>query len=270
MVGHGTIEVAKTVLEVADVAWTAMECCHHHRHDEHVAAGEHNNTEEEEEELESLRSENRRLRNLLEQNLKLLQNISESPCLLQDCPPDLYNRLVATIDSKKFLTQLKSLHHESVDGTGCKFPFKEASGDDLQSAEILINVDLEEPSWWVWVTDEMVPRNVEELSGIDNENYVIVSEEHVVDGVANFMAGCILSNPKAQSLTPEELQISLTKAFGGMNKLEKMFHVWHAGKMFYTLSTWGLALAGLYRTRAILRIAAMGIHTTSKVVLGAL
>uniref|UniRef100_A0A5B6YHR8 RRP15-like protein n=1 Tax=Davidia involucrata TaxID=16924 RepID=A0A5B6YHR8_DAVIN len=268
MVGRGTIEVAKTVLEVADVAWTAVERCHHH--DEHEAAGERKNTSSEGEELESLRSENRRLRNLLEQNLKLLQKLSESPCLLQDCPPDLYARLAATVHSKKFLTQLKSLHHESVDGTGCKFPFKEASGADLQSAEVLINVDPEEPSWWVWVTDEMVPRNVEELSGIDNENYVIVSEEHVVDGVANFMARCILSNPKAQSLTPEELQISLTKAFGGMNKLEKMLHVWHAGKMFYTLSTWGLALAGLYRTRAILRIAAMGIHTTSKVVLGAL
>ncbi|KAA8546398.1 hypothetical protein F0562_002863 [Nyssa sinensis] len=266
MVGHGTIEVAKTVLEVADVAWTAMECCNHHHHDEHGAAGE----EKEEEELESLRSENRRLRNLLEQNLKLLQNISESPCLSQDCPPDLHNRLVATIDSEKFLAQLKSLHQESVDGNNCKFPFKEASGADLQSAEILINVDQEEPSRWVWVTDEMVPRNVEELSGIDNENYVIVSEEHVVDGIANFMAKCILSNPKAESLTPEELQKALTKELGGMNKLEKMLHVWHAGKMFYTLSTWGLALTGLYRSRAILRIAAMGLHTTSKVVLRAL
>lgn len=73
-------------------------------------------------------------------------------------------------------------------------------GDDFQSAEILINVDQEEPSWWVWVTDDMVPSNVEERSGIDNENYVVISEEHVVDGVANFMARCILSNSKGQLL----------------------------------------------------------------------
>ncbi|KAA8538487.1 hypothetical protein F0562_028142 [Nyssa sinensis] len=269
MVGRGTIEVAKTVLEVADVAWTAVECCHNHHHDEYEAAGERN-TLSGDEELETLRSENRRLRNLLEENLNLLRNMSESPCLLQDCPPDLYARLVDTFHSKKFLTQLKSLQRESLDGTGCKFPFNEASGADLQSAEVLINVDLGEPSWWVWVTEEMVPSNVEEWSGIDNENYVVVSEEHVVDGVANFMARCILSNPKAQSLTPEELQETLTKALGGMNKLEKMLHVWHAGMMFYTLSTWGLALAGLYQSRAILRIAAMGVHTTSKAVLRAL
>lgn len=48
------------------------------------------------------------------------------------------------------------------------------------------------------MTDEMVPSNVEEWSGIDDESYVVVSEEHVVDGVANFMAKCIFSNPKAQ------------------------------------------------------------------------
>lgn len=68
----------------------------------------------------------------------------------------------------------------------------------MHSAEILIQVDSEEPSWWVWVTDEMVASKVEEWSGIDNEHYVVVSEEHVVDGVANFMARCIMSNPKAQ------------------------------------------------------------------------
>lgn len=68
----------------------------------------------------------------------------------------------------------------------------------MHLAGILVNIDQEEPSWWVWVTDEMVPSNVEEWSGIDDENYVVVSEEHVVDGVANFMAKCVLSNPKAQ------------------------------------------------------------------------
>ena len=36
----------------------------------------------------------------------------------------LHDRLVAIVDSDKFLTQLKSLHDESVD----EFPFKEASG----------------------------------------------------------------------------------------------------------------------------------------------
>ena len=66
---------------------------------------------------------------------------------------------------------------------------------DYRSADILINVDSQEPSWWVWVTEEM--DNVEEWSGIDDESYLVIGEDHVVDGVANFMARCILSNPKA-------------------------------------------------------------------------
>ncbi|KAE8077438.1 hypothetical protein FH972_016003 [Carpinus fangiana] len=270
MGGHGAIEVAKTVLEVADVAWTAMECRHHHQTSHEQEGGPESKCASSEDELEALRSENRRLRNLLEQNLKLLQDLSESPCLFNDCPPDLYVRLVATVDSKHFLTRLKSLQQASANGTSYEFPFKEATGDDLHSAEILIKVDNEEPSWWVWVTDEMVPGKVEEWSGIDNENYVVVSEEHVVDGVANFMARCIISNSKARNLTPEELQKTLGKALGDVSKLEKVLNIWHAGKLFYALSTWGLALAGLYRGRAVLKLAAMGVHSTSKVVLRAL
>ncbi|XP_002513794.2 uncharacterized protein LOC8274107 [Ricinus communis] len=266
MKGHGAIEAAKTVIEVADVAWKAMEFTHHHQlhngdhedHTKHVSIDE---------ELESLRSENRRLKNQLEQNLKLLQNLSESPCLLNDCPPDLYTRLVATVDSENFMERLKSLQQASANKTSIEFPFKEPSGNDIHSAEILINVSHEEPSWWVWVTDEMVPSNVEERSGIDDENYVVVTEEHVVDGVANFMAKCILSNPKAQDMAPEELQKILAKALEGVSKLEKVLDIWHAGQLFYTLATWGLALWGLYRSRAVLKLAAKGVHTTSKAVL---
>ncbi|KAL9449820.1 hypothetical protein AB3S75_011699 [Citrus x aurantiifolia] len=279
MGGHEAMEVAKTVLEVADVAWTAVECCHHlHGHQHHNHHHDDKSVDDDQtetkpisgEELESLKSENHRLRKLLEQNLKLLQNLSESPCLINDCPPDLHARLVATVDSEEFLTQLKSLHDKSVDGTGIMFPFKEATGDDVRAAGILVNIDQEEPSWWVWVTDEMVPSNVEEWSGIDDENYVVVSEEHVIDGVANFMAKCVLSNPKAQNMTPEELQKTLAKALGSMSKVEKILNIWHGGKMFYCLSTWGLALAGFYRSRTVLRLAAMGVQTTSKVVLRAL
>lgn len=97
--GHVPTEVAKTVLEVADVAWTALESCHHHYRDHDAAA---NPNPSDEKELESLRSENRRLRDLLQQNLNLLQNLSESPCLLQDCPSDV-RKLVSYIYEIIFL-----------------------------------------------------------------------------------------------------------------------------------------------------------------------
>lgn len=37
---------------------------------------------------------------------------------------------------------------------------------------------------------------------------------------------------------------ALGKALADVSKLEKMLNIWHAGKLFYALSTWGLALAG--------------------------
>ncbi|XP_022141420.1 uncharacterized protein LOC111011829 [Momordica charantia] len=267
MKGHGALEVAKTVVEIADVAWTAVESCNHHRHSEHAA----NCAPAEEEGLEALRLENRRLRNLLEKNLDLLQNLSESHCLLKDCPPDLYARLVATVDSEKFLNEIKSLNEASKDGISYEFPFREATGADSHTADILVNVSREAPSWWIWVTEDMVPSKVEEWSGIDDESYVIVSEEHVVDAVAHFMARCIMSNPKTRNVTPEVLQKTLAKALNSMgSKMEKMFEIWHAGLLFYTLSTWGLALAGLYQGRAMLKLAATGVHHTSKAVMNVL
>ncbi|KAL9229130.1 hypothetical protein vseg_004631 [Gypsophila vaccaria] len=268
---HEAVEVAKTVLEVAELAWSAVEHLHHHQHtnpnsqchrgDVHALSDE---------EVDDLRRENRKLTELLEQNLKLLQNLSSSPCFDNDCPPDLHERIVAAVDSEKFLTRLQSLRDGSANGKVNESPFKEPTGEDLEAAEILINVDQEEPSWWVWVTDAMVHGTEEARSEIDNESYVVVCEEHVVDGVANFLARCIVSNPQLQKLTPEQLQKTLTKSLGGINKIEKMLTIWHAGKMFCALATWGLALAGLYQSRTVLKLAAHGVHTTSKLVLKAL
>ncbi|KAL0360230.1 UNVERIFIED_CONTAM: hypothetical protein Sradi_3707500 [Sesamum radiatum] len=259
------MEVAKTVLEVADVAWAAVECCHRHGH--HATLPSVPEIRERgESDMEALRSENERLRQLLEKNLTLLQEMSSSSTLLQNCPSDLHDRLLESVNSESFLNELESIREKSTSN----FPFDEPSGADLEKAEVLINVDHEEPSWWVWVSEDMVPGNIEEKSGIDNENYVIVSEEHVVDGVANFMARCILANPKAQNLTPLELQKALMKALGGMNKVEKMLNIWHAGKLFYSLATWGLALASLYQGRAILRLATLGVHHSSKLAIKAL
>ncbi|PIA47346.1 hypothetical protein AQUCO_01400191v1, partial [Aquilegia coerulea] len=261
---HEGIGMVETVLEVADVAWNAMEIRQRH-HKQNEDQSDVNK------EIESLRVENCRLRKILEENLQLLQRLSESSSLSDDdCPSGLYTRLAEAVDSTAFLSQLQTLHESSINESNNQFPFRKATGTDLNSAEILVNVGLKEPSLWVWVTHEKVSPGAEELSGIDGEGYVIVNEELVVDGVANFIAKCILSNPKSKCLTPEELQKTVAKALHSMNKLERMFSIWHAGKMFYALATWGLTLAGLYRHRALVGVAAKGIGTAGKFIMKAL
>lgn len=70
-------------------------------------------------------------------------------------------------------------------------------GIEENGGDVSINVD-GELSWWVWVTEKLDPQNLEEPSGIDNENYVIISEENVIDGIASFIARCILENPESK------------------------------------------------------------------------
>ncbi|KAL0314306.1 UNVERIFIED_CONTAM: hypothetical protein Sangu_2275000 [Sesamum angustifolium] len=223
------MEVAKTVLEVADVAWAAVECCHRHAHHETLPSvpeiGERGECD-------------------METSLVLYcVSYVLSFLFFRDLFSfmQLHDRLLEAVNSESFLDELESIREKSTSS----FPFDEPSGTDLEKAEGLINVDHEEPSWWVWVSEDMVPRNMEEKIGIDNENYVI-------------------------NLTPLELQKGLIKALGGMNKVEKMLNIWHAGKFFYSLATWGLALASLYQGRAILRLATLGVHNSSKLALKAL
>ncbi|KAF6157981.1 hypothetical protein GIB67_015297 [Kingdonia uniflora] len=109
----------------------------------------------------------------------------------------LYKHLSSAVDSTTFWTQLESLQKASLGTPHNNFPFKQATGADLQSFETLVNEGSKEPSWWVWVTDENVPSSIEEWSGIDNDGYLIVSEEHA----------CTLDNhlgpamPSAQSVS---------------------------------------------------------------------
>jgi hypothetical protein len=51
---------------------------------------------------------------------------------------------------------------------------------------------------WVFVACNTDDANLEEISGIDDENYVIINEEDIVDGLATFVARCILEDPKSK------------------------------------------------------------------------
>ncbi|KAJ3702898.1 hypothetical protein LUZ61_006603 [Rhynchospora tenuis] len=256
MVGaHGAIpmEVVGTMIEVADVAWHALE------HRKHRVKASSEPEVGEEEELEMLRSENLRLKAQLADNLEVLQSIYKAPSVSKDCPPDLYERLIASVDSANYLKKLESLHEESV-----AEPTK--PGSEEHSGDVSINVD-GELSWWVWVTEKLDLQNLEEPSGIDNDNYVIISEENVIDGIACFIARCILENPESKTLSPQELHKAVTRAIAGIKERMNWKNIWEAGKVIYSLSTWGIFLAGLYRQRAMVKVAAKGVAATSKFVM---
>lgn len=51
-----------------------------------------------------------------------------SSCIFEPYKCQLYARLVATVDSEKFLNEIKSLNEASKDGISYEFPFREATG----------------------------------------------------------------------------------------------------------------------------------------------
>lgn len=81
MVGHGhalPLEVVGTMIEMADVAWNALE----HRRERKAIA-------DDEEEISHLKSENERLKEVLAENLAILQKLSQNSDLVRDCPSDV-------------------------------------------------------------------------------------------------------------------------------------------------------------------------------------
>lgn len=261
MVGHGhqiPLEVVGTMIEMADVAWNAIE---HRKERKVVPKGD--------EEVARIRSENHRLKTLLADNLSILQGISQASSLSKDCPPDLYARLLAVVDTPNFLSTLESLNQELESRTdGNLLCTKDQDVQDVQ--DVLINGGEGNPNLWVLVKHDTEPDRMEEASGIDDENYVVISEENVVDGIGSFIGRCILENPKSKAMSPQELQKAVTKALGDIRSWGKFKNVWEAGKFIYALSIWGIFLAGLYRHRAIVKAAAKGASSSAKFVLNAL
>jgi hypothetical protein len=89
MVGtHGAIpmEVVGTMIEMADVAWHALD---HRKHRVKASPEKSPAAAMPEEELERLRSENLRLKSQLADNLAVLQSIYKVPSFSKDCPTDV-------------------------------------------------------------------------------------------------------------------------------------------------------------------------------------
>jgi hypothetical protein len=61
---------------------------------------------------------------------------------------------------------------------------------------------------WVLVSCDTAGGNMEEISGIDDENYVMVNEDDIVDAIATFVARCILEDPKSKVFYVQKFEIS--------------------------------------------------------------
>ncbi|CAM6090020.1 unnamed protein product [Calypogeia fissa] len=259
---HGEgLEVAVAVVEVADVAWEALE----RRHAHSAAVIEHEQKFwEEKDELARQHEENRRLRELLQEYQRALEHMQmkgggggeveiektggSGESLNSDT--ELYVRLKEKVDSPEFLAKL-------------------AGGNEAPKSPDRMEINVaDDPSSWLWVTDhDLIERDTKfEQDGLGSDGYLIITHDDIVDGIASFMARYISSMPQTKGMTPQELQKAISQAFTDLEKKGRLRVLWNCGKFMYTATSWGATAVGLYRNPVIVRAAMMAVWTSCCVV----
>ena len=70
------------------------------------------------------------------------------------------------------------------------FPFGAFIEPEVEIGDIPDKMGNGKKGSWVLVASDTAGANLEEISGIDDESYVIINEDDIVDGIATFVATC--------------------------------------------------------------------------------
>ncbi|GER26126.1 hypothetical protein STAS_01756 [Striga asiatica] len=122
----------------------------------------------------------------------------------------------------------------------------------------------EEGSSWDMVSknDLWEGGNVE----LDPEDYVLVGQEDIMDGIASFMAAYLLSLKQTKDLTPNQLQAALCKTFSVKKRKGKLRKAWDGSKVVYNVASWGATAIGIYQNPALFRAASTAFWTSCHVI----
>lgn len=100
----------------------------------------------------------------------------------------------------------------------------------------------------------------------DEEDYVLVRQDDIVDGIACFMAAYLLSLKKTKDLSPSQLQDALSKTFSVKKKKGKLRKAWDGSKVIYNVASWGATAIGIYQNPVILSAATKAFWTSCQVI----
>ncbi|KAI4337615.1 hypothetical protein L6164_016007 [Bauhinia variegata] len=100
----------------------------------------------------------------------------------------------------------------------------------------------------------------------DQEDYVLVRQEDIVEGIACFMAAYLLSLKETKDLTPNQLQSALSKTFSVKKKKGKLRKAWDGSKVIYNVASWGATAIGIYQNPVILSAATKAFWTSCHVI----
>ncbi|KAK3030732.1 hypothetical protein RJ639_036536 [Escallonia herrerae] len=137
--------------------------------------------------------------------------------------------------------------------------------EKLESAQVSVPQNMaEEGSSWDLVSENDLWEggNVK----VEEEDYVLVRQEDIVEGIACFMAAYLLSLKQTKDLTPNQLQDALSKTFSLKKKKGKLRKAWDGSKVIYNVASWGATAIGIYQNPALLRAASAAFWTSCHVI----
>ncbi|CAL8997491.1 unnamed protein product [Prunus brigantina] len=126
------------------------------------------------------------------------------------------------------------------------------------------NMAAEEGSSWDLVNENDLWED--EDSDLGEEDYVLVRQEDIVEGIACFMAAYLLSLKQTKELTPNQLQDALSKTFSVRKKKGKLRKAWDGSKVIYNVASWGATAIGIYQNPVIVRAATKAFWTSCQVI----
>ncbi|XP_030935738.1 uncharacterized protein LOC115960878 isoform X1 [Quercus lobata] len=137
--------------------------------------------------------------------------------------------------------------------------------EKLESAQATVpqNMAEEGNSWDVVDKNDLWERESDES---EQEDYVLVKQEDIVEGIACFMAAYLLSLKQTKDLTPNQLQDALSKTFSVKKKKGKLRKAWDGSKVIYNVASWGATAIGIYQNPVILRAATKAFWTSCHVI----
>ncbi|XP_058097007.1 uncharacterized protein LOC131242417 isoform X2 [Magnolia sinica] len=100
----------------------------------------------------------------------------------------------------------------------------------------------------------------------DKDDYVVVKQEDIVEGIACFMAAYLLSLNQTKELTPIQLQEALSKTFSVKKRKGKLRKAWDGSKVIYNVASWGATAIGIYQNPALFSAASAAFWTSCRVI----
>ncbi|KAE8657006.1 hypothetical protein F3Y22_tig00116997pilonHSYRG00799 [Hibiscus syriacus] len=124
--------------------------------------------------------------------------------------------------------------------------------EKLECAQVPVPENIsEEGSSWDMVNENDLWKDKD--IDLDREDYVLVRQEDIVEGIACFMAAYLLS-------------LKQTKTFSVKKKKGKLRKAWDGSKFVYNVASWGATAIGIYQNPLLLRAASKAFWISCNVI----